>query len=311
MGAIADRVLHEFVEPYKFPVVHKRLLAPYDYYAFGQNYVRNLINFRHSFIGSVERFTEVQRQLEAGDNVIFLANHQTEADPGVFALLLEASHPKLATEVIYVAGDRVIQDPLCKPFSMGRNLYCVYSKKHLDDIPELRSEKMASNRRAVGAMLKELGQGGRLVWIAPSGGRDRPDAEGQWAPDKFDPSAVELMRHLAAKSGKPAHFWPFAMLSWRVMPPPTQKEKALGERRLTHFSATGISLGEELDVPGILSGISQEEKAQRQAALAYAAYAAVAQEYATLETATQAAEDEQMDGIPSHFSQPFPMPALK
>lgn len=50
------------------------------------------------------RFTEVQRQLEAGENVILLANHQTEADPGVFALLLEASHPTLATEVIYVAG---------------------------------------------------------------------------------------------------------------------------------------------------------------------------------------------------------------
>ena len=46
----------------------------------------------------------MQRQLEAGDNVILLANHQTEADPGVFALLLEASHPNLATDVIYVAG---------------------------------------------------------------------------------------------------------------------------------------------------------------------------------------------------------------
>ena len=55
MGAIADRVLHEFVEPYTFPVVHKRLLQPYDYYAFGQNYVRNLVNFRHSFIGSIDR----------------------------------------------------------------------------------------------------------------------------------------------------------------------------------------------------------------------------------------------------------------
>ena len=50
------------------------------------------------------RFTEVQRQLDSGENVILLANHQTEADPGVFALLLEASHPSLATEVIYVAG---------------------------------------------------------------------------------------------------------------------------------------------------------------------------------------------------------------
>lgn len=70
-------------------------------------------------------------------------------------------------------------------------------------------------------------------------------------------------------------------------------------------------MGEELDVSSILSGISQEDKPQRQAALAYAAYAAVAQEYATLETATQAAEEERMDDIPSHFSQPFPMPTLK
>ena len=32
------------------------------------------------------------------------------------------------TEVIYVAGDRVVTDALCKPFSMGRNLFCVHSK---------------------------------------------------------------------------------------------------------------------------------------------------------------------------------------
>jgi glycerol-3-phosphate O-acyltransferase len=95
--------------------------------------------------------------------VVLLANHQTEADPGVFAhmlkdrwgsrglvqdrgcgrspvaihhgppflatlnpLLLSQScacrHPNMATDVIYVAGDRVVTDPLCKPFSMGRNL---------------------------------------------------------------------------------------------------------------------------------------------------------------------------------------------
>ena len=38
----------------------------------------------------------------------------------VWALLLESTHPNLATDVIYVAGDRVVSDPLCKPFSMGR-----------------------------------------------------------------------------------------------------------------------------------------------------------------------------------------------
>ena len=36
MSAIADRVVHEFVEPFKFPNHHHRILAPYNYYEFGQ-----------------------------------------------------------------------------------------------------------------------------------------------------------------------------------------------------------------------------------------------------------------------------------
>jgi hypothetical protein len=49
--------------------------------------------------------------------------------------LTPCPHPNLScpalpcpTEVIYVAGDRVVTDALCKPFSMGRNLFCVHSK---------------------------------------------------------------------------------------------------------------------------------------------------------------------------------------
>ena len=57
----------------------------------------------------------------------------------MFALLLEARFPDLATDVIYVAGDRVVTDPLCKPFSMGRNLFCVHSKKHMGDDPEVKA----------------------------------------------------------------------------------------------------------------------------------------------------------------------------
>ena len=36
MSAIADRVVHEFVEPFKFPNHHHRILEPYNYYEFGQ-----------------------------------------------------------------------------------------------------------------------------------------------------------------------------------------------------------------------------------------------------------------------------------
>lgn len=108
---------------------------------------------------------------------MLLANHQTEADPAVFAHMLEKSNPELATDVIYVAGDRVITDALCKPFSMGRNLYCVYSKRHMDDDPDKKAEKAATNRRTLAIMSRGLNAGGKLLWIAPGGGRDRPNSD--------------------------------------------------------------------------------------------------------------------------------------
>lgn len=84
--------------------------------------------------------------------MILISNHQTEADPAVIALLLESTNTFIAENLvtkicfnynydydvyiyisvlltlslvysvmqIFVAGDRVITDPLCKPFSMGR-----------------------------------------------------------------------------------------------------------------------------------------------------------------------------------------------
>eukprot|EP00883_Tetradesmus_obliquus_P006410 jgi/Sobl393_1/16897/SZX72719.1 len=171
--SIADCVLNQFVDPYTFPSAHKRLLEPYNYYNFGQRYVGTLIDFNNSVLGHADRWTKIQEQLAAGENVVLLANHQTEADPGVFAHMLAASHPNLATDVIYVAGDRVVTDALCKPFSMGRNLFCVHSKKHLDDVPELKASKMETNRKTLVAMQRAFNAGGSLVWIAPSGGRDR------------------------------------------------------------------------------------------------------------------------------------------
>ncbi|XLR20285.1 hypothetical protein HN51_067048 [Arachis hypogaea] len=51
-----------------------------------------------------------------------MSNHQTEADPAVIALLIEKKAPHLAENMTYVAGDRVVTDPLCKPFSIGRGL---------------------------------------------------------------------------------------------------------------------------------------------------------------------------------------------
>lgn len=55
-------------------------------------------------LGQPERWAEIAKQLAAGENVVLLANHQTEADPGVFAHMLADAHPEMAENVIYVAG---------------------------------------------------------------------------------------------------------------------------------------------------------------------------------------------------------------
>jgi glycerol-3-phosphate O-acyltransferase len=298
-------------QPYIFPSHHRRILQPYNYYNFGQRYIRGLVDFEKSLVGHIGTMKQIASQLAAGDNVILLANHQTEADPAVFALLLEAELPSVATDVIYVAGDRVVTDPLCAPFSMGRNLFCVHSKKHLDDVPELKAEKMATNRRTLKAMQTALAEGGKLLWIAPSGGRDRsrhPTSD-ITLPDKFDASAVELMRALSSKAAPPAHLYPFAMYSYQIMPPPQTVSKSIGEERRVFHAAVGVSVCPELHVDSLLAGIPANDKEKRQSALADAAWKGVFDEYQSLVDAIDGGADNCGEG----YSQPwkkYPQPAL-
>ncbi|KAI3816286.1 hypothetical protein L1987_15979 [Smallanthus sonchifolius] len=78
-------------------------------------------------------------------------NHMVAMSP--FFSEIEQQLKQGENSIIYVAGDRVITDPLCKPFSMGRNLLCVYiKKKHMNDVPEPAD----MNRRANTRSLKEM-----------------------------------------------------------------------------------------------------------------------------------------------------------
>ena len=43
----------QFRNPYTFPSFHTRILEPYNYYEFGQRYVRNLIDFEKSVRSSL------------------------------------------------------------------------------------------------------------------------------------------------------------------------------------------------------------------------------------------------------------------
>ncbi|KAK8587408.1 hypothetical protein V6N13_086395 [Hibiscus sabdariffa] len=251
MAVALDRVLLDVEDPFVFQPYHKALREPFDYYMFGQNYIRPLIDFRNSYVGNLSLFYEIEEKLKQGHNVVLISNHQTEADPAVIALLLEKTNPHISENLIYVAGDRVITDPLCKPFSMGRNLICVYSKKHMYDVPELADMKRKANIRSLKEMAMLLRTGSKLVWIAPSGGRDRPDpVTGEWYPAPFDSSSVDNMRRLIESSGAPGHIYPLALLCHNIMPPPSQVEKEIGERRLIGFHGTGLSVGPEIAAAG-------------------------------------------------------------
>lgn len=284
MAVALDRICLDVEDPFVFPPYHQALREPFDYYNFGQNYIRPLVDFRNSYVGNVSLFHEVEQKLQQGHNIVLISNHQTEADPAIIALLLEKANPSIAENLIYVAGDRVVTDPLCKPFSMGRNLICVYSKKHMDDTPELIEMKKRANIRSLREMAMILRDGSRIVWIAPSGGRDRPDPlTGEWYPAPFDASSVDNIRRLVEHSGALGHIYPLALLCHDIMPPPPQVEKEIGEKRVITFHGTGLSIAPEISFSEIAVTCENPEEAKK--AYAQLLYDSVTEQYNVLKSA--------------------------
>lgn len=284
MSAVLDRVLLDVEDPFEFSPYHKAIREPFDYYTFGQNYIRPLIDFKNSYVGNISLFLEMEEKLQLGHNVILMSNHQTEADPAVIALLLEKTSPHLTENMIYVAGDRVLTDPLCKPFSMGRNLLCVYSKKHMNDIPELVEMKRRANTRSLKEMALLLRRGSQIIWIAPSGGRDRPDpVTKKWNPAPFDVSSVDNMQRLVEYAGVPGHFYPLAILCHDIMPPPAQVEKEIGEKRVISFHGVGVSAAPAITYSGVALGCESDEEAKQAYSMAF--YNSVNEQYNVLKAA--------------------------
>ena len=183
--------------------------------------------------------------LERGENAIFLANHQIEADPQAISILLENSYPKFAEEMIFVAGERVITDPLAVPASMGRNLFCIYSKRYIDQPPEQKMKKQLHNKRTMELMSQLLSEGGKAIYVAPSGGRDRPNANGIVEIAPFDPQSIEMFYLMAQRAGHPTHFYPMALKTFELLPPPQSIQVELG-RSSGSPSAPGSILRSDL-----------------------------------------------------------------
>ncbi|OIV94435.1 hypothetical protein TanjilG_25497 [Lupinus angustifolius] len=304
MSGLLDRIFLDVTDPFVFQPHHKAKREPFDYYMFGQNYIRPLVDYRNSYVGNMPLFIEIEEKLKQGHNIILMSNHQTEADPAIISLLLEKRLPYIAENLTYVAGDRVITDPLCKPFSIGRNLICVYSKKHMLDDPELIEMKRKANTRSLKEMAMLLRSGSQLIWIAPSGGRDRPDpTNGEWFPAPFDPYSVDNMRRLVDHSGPPGHVYPLALLCHNIMPPPMKVEKEIGEKRVISFHGTGLSVAPEISFSETTAACESPEKAKD--AYSKAVYISVNEQYNVLKSAIHGKKGLEASTHKVSLSQPW------
>ncbi|XP_061343098.1 glycerol-3-phosphate acyltransferase, chloroplastic [Gastrolobium bilobum] len=304
MTVFLDRVYLDVTDPFVFKPHHKAKREPFDYYMFGQNYIRPLVDFKNSYVGNMSLFIEMEEKLKQKHNIILMSNHQTEADPAIIALLLEKQLPNIAENLTYVAGDRVITDPLCKPFSIGRNLICVYSKKHMLDDPKLIDMKRQANTRSLKEMALLLRSGSQVIWIAPSGGRDRADPQtGEWVPAPFDTASVDNMRRLVENSGPPGHVYPLAILCHDIMPPPQKVEKEIGEKRVISFHGTGLSVAPEISFAAPAAAGESPEKAKE--AYTKAAYDSVTEQYNVLKSAIHGKKGLEASTPKVSLSQPW------
>lgn len=263
LNTLVGLILDGVRRPYQFSIFHESVRQPFDYYQFGLDFIRPFIDFERSKIVGLPILKTIREQLNRSENVILLANHQTEPDPQIISLLLENIDPKLSKDMIFIAGHRVTSDPMAIPMSLGRNLLCIYSKKHISYPPEDKEKKVLHNQRTLKQMQDILNEGGACIYVAPSGGRDRADAWGQVHVAPFDPQSVELFYLLSSQAKRPTHFYPLTLQTYHLMPPPCHVEKEIGEKRSIHFTPVFLAIGLEIDMENFPGSENLDKRAKR------------------------------------------------
>lgn len=232
--------------PFVFQPYHQQLRSPVDYYALSNRFFLPLIDFNKSQFLYQDRLDTIQHQLQNNHNIILLANHQTESDSQLLRLSAMQSHPELAEKIISVAGDRVTKDPMARPFSIGCNLICIYSKRHIEFPPEEKTQKLHHNHISIRKLKTLLNQGGQIIYVAPSGGRDRKTADQVLLPAAFQAESIELFRLIALTAKQPTHCYPMALKTYNLLPPPSEIQTHIGEQRLLSRCPIFFALGEEI-----------------------------------------------------------------
>lgn len=262
--SILEQVEKQVDSPYPFSPYHSGIETPFNYYKLGQDFVRPLVDLSSSQIFHEKNIEKMQKQLKNQENVILFANHQTEVDPQLINTVLEEKYPAFAKQMIFVAGDRVLTDPMAAPFSMGRNLLCIYSKRHIDNPPEKKAEKLVHNQKTMQRMCQMLTNGSVMIYVAPAGGRDRPNKESVVEVSDFDPQSIEMFRLIAIKAKTATHFYPLALCTYDILPPPDDIQKEIGEMRKAKRNRVLLDFGDEIDMQSFENDAKIDHKQMRQ-----------------------------------------------
>ncbi len=259
-----ELVVQQIKNPYFFEPFHKKITSPFDYHKFAMDFMKPLIVMEESTVKGDKNLAKIEELTAAGENVILLANHQTEPDPQIIFCLLKDKHPKLVDNIIFIAGDRVVTDPMSVPFSLGCNLICIFSKKHIENPPERKLDKLKHNQRTMKIFSELLSRGGQCIYVAPSGGRDRPDDKGIVDVAPFDPQSIEMLRLMSNQAGSRTHFFPLALDTYDILPPPSSVEVELGEVRTAKRSAAHLYFGPEIDMDTFAGSEESDKRVKRQ-----------------------------------------------
>ena len=273
-----DLIKKQVSAPYPFEPYHKQVRTPFDYYTFGLDFLRPLVEKENSTVLGLDHLKEITTHISAGHNVVLFANHQIEADPQAISLLLEDFAPKLAKQMIFVAGERVITDPLAVPFSLGLNLLCIYSKRYIDHPPEEKHKKQLHNKRTMELMSDLLKVGGKCIYVAPSGGRDRPNIKGEIVVAPFDHRSIEMFYLMAKRAKTPTYFYPLALSTYDLLPPPKTIQVELGEKRTAKRGGIHLAIGARIDMESYPGSDLPTKPEQRKARANYI-YNLVKQDY--------------------------------
>ena len=248
--------------PFKFGLYHKKITKPFNYQKFGIDFLKPLVDLKNSKLYGIDNLKKIKEYIDKKENVILLSNHQSEVDPLIIPILAGDKYSSLTSNIISVAGERVILDPLAIPFSMGCSLLCIYSKRYIDLDITKKHQKQMHNKKVMSLMKTLLSEGGKVIYVAPSGGRDRRNNRGKIEIAPFDYKSLEMFYLMGKKAKRKTHFFPLTLSTYDIMPPPEKIQIEMGEKRVVNRGKIFISFSNELDMENFPQS-DEKDKVQR------------------------------------------------